>query len=1130
MGYVPNSVPAYSAESFLDTFVKIVTQFVCQSHSTPLLDLDVLGPYNRTIIDRWTSSELVRAERCIHHYVDEHARNTPEKEAVISTEGPNFTYAQLSRLSDKLATHLVSQGIKRGDFVPILFDKSSVAVIAVISIMKAGGAYVGFSPESPINFLRECAAVADAPLVITSRQHESLVERIGRLSLVIDSEFLDSLDSCPEQGCFESPATPSDLAYLGFTSGSTGVPKAVMTEHAAYVTDALAQQEATLLKPSTRLLHFASYNFDATNFDILSTLIAGATICEPSEYNRINHLAAEINTLGANYLPLTATVAQVLDPREVPGLEVVILCGEANSPQVVEKWVSSGLDVINGYGPSEASCAFSCNIYTRQNPQANNIGRALKGACQGHVVNPHNHNQLLPVGALGELLIRGPTLGRGYLNEPEKTAAVYIDSPSWLQGSSQPVFKRVYKTGDLVRQLPDQSFEIHGRIDKQVKLNGQRIELGEIEHQVGRILPEYQSVAVEVLQLSWQGGPRTFICAFYARAIGGLAVSKDANLIDMESAPLDISRIKALLAEDLKAVAIPQAFIPLKSMPVTTQGKLDRRTLQGLSVQLDQVTWAKFSGTKLAEDKVTDNFERRLQSLYAQVLNINIQDIFRDSDFTQLGGDSVKAIKFVSLARKAGLNASVPVSPKDVLRNPKLRELSSVLQAQKQDFEKSTYIPFHSIQDSQDFDDLLAEAARYTKMDDIEDIFPATDLQASCRKYKVSVRPGSHGSAQAVEYWRHLLSGAKPTNIAAQSGMPTFQDFVDGVLMRKFATRLLDLDRPSLPDSNATSNKAVHTPSTRATVVKTAWALALAELTGQDDILFGATAWGRNAPVPFAHDVVGCCSSHVPVRARVGEFDTYAGLLGDLQAQHVESMGFEMVGANTIVRECTDWPRWARLSSLVVFQGLDIDGEGQKGGDGVSAEAEAEAGPAEASGAVKFTEIMDPGDRADVIVHVEPFGPESRILMAFSKRRVPETTAQAMLDAFERYLGLISQCPAGSIQLKGHGSTISPTEVPHVGNISEEKLATASENATVAKEVVRSAWMNSLGIDDVEFENCVAAQTAFLDIWGNPVSAAGIGRHFKESGIMVTTEEVLGCPSVEDQIGLVSRKIMASRQ
>ncbi|KAH8766013.1 hypothetical protein F5883DRAFT_604626 [Diaporthe sp. PMI_573] len=1010
--------------------------------------------------------------------------------------------------------------------------------------MKAGGAYVGFVAESPINFLRECAAIADVPLVITSRQNESLVRILGRCPLVIDSEFLASLETCLDHNGFESPAQPSDLAYVVFTSGSTGVPKAVMTEHAAYVTDALAQQEAALLNSSTRLFHFASYNFDATNFDILSTLIAGATICVPSEYNRINHLAAEINTLGANFLELTATVAQILDPQEVPGLEVVILCGEANGPEVVEKWVSAGLDVVNGYGPSEASCAFSYNIYTRQHPQANNIGRALRNACQGHVVNPDNHNQLLPVGALGELVIRGPTLGKGYLNEPEKTAAVYIDNVSWLYESAQREFGRVYKTGDLVRQLPDQSFEIHGRIDKQVKLNGQRIELGDIEHKVG------------------------------------YSVAQATDLIDMESAPMDIPRIKSSLAEDLKSIAIPQAFIPLQSMPVTTQGKLDRKTLQELSDQLDSANWAKFSGSKLAEDHVKDKFERRVQSLYAQVLNLSAENIFRDSDFTELGGDSAKAIKFVSLAKKAGLNASVP----DILRHPKLQDLCRVLRDQKQDFEERVYVPFDAIKDLQDLDEIRSKAAEYTNIDDIEDIIQATDLQASCVAFATfesrhsgvnwllfdfattypgekvqslceawiarhaifrtaftahrgvlyqivsrSFRPpmnshlhlsnihdatkrlmeydkrrpvemtepqtafellsqgdkierlvirlsaaqydghsvailgeeartllsgdqklkemeGSYSaylyhsralqSAQAVEYWRHLLSGAKPTQIAAQSGMPTFQDFVDGVLARTVETRLLDLDRSSMPN-NSSNSKVAPATSTRATVVKTAWALALAELTGQDDILFGATAWGRNAPVPFAHDVVGCCSSHVPVRARVGRFDTYAGLLGDLQAQHVESMRFEMLGANTIVTHCTDWPRWARLSSLLVFQGLDIDGEGQKGEE--ENRAGAAVPPAEAAGAIKVTEIMDPGDRADVILHVEPFGQKTRILMAFSKRRVPDTTAQAMMDAFERYLGLVSQCATGLIRPRGLTSSLLFTVEPQLGQTYDEK-------------------------------------------------------------------------------------------
>lgn len=377
-------------------------------------------------------------------------------------------------------------------------------------------------------------------------------------------------------------------------------------------------------------------------------------------------------------------------------------------------------------------------------------------------------------------------------------------------------------------------------------------------------------------------------------------------------------------------------------------------------------------------------------------------------------------------------------------------------------------------------------------------------------------------SSQALDYWRHLLAGAKPTHIAAQSGMPTFQDFVDGVLMRKIETRLLDLDCDSLVNSSSSSgSNGGQATSTRATVVKTAWALALAELTGQDDIVFGATAWGRNAPVPFAHDVVGCCSSHVPVRARVGMFDTYAGLLGDLQAQHVESMRHEMLGVNTIVKECTDWPPWERPSSLVVFQGLDIDGDGQKGAD---AQDDSYICP---SGEVKFTEIMDPGDRADVILHVEPFGGETRVLMAFSKRRVPESTAKVMMSTFEKFLEQMSQSPAGPIRLGEHLSLSLSAAAQHAGDVYDAKTR-ISEHPPVVKDIVRSAWTDVLGVDDVEFEKCITARKAFLEIWGNPVSAAGIARHFKESSLMVTTEEVLGCPTVEEQMSLVSQKIRAT--
>ncbi|KAH9226931.1 hypothetical protein K456DRAFT_1754485 [Colletotrichum gloeosporioides 23] len=1064
---LPHSVSALSSQAFLETFTTITGQFATLPHDRLLGEVKVLGPLNRERLESWSPRDIPAVERCVHDYVDEHASNTPWTEAVVATEGPNFTYSQLSTLSSGLAKYLIN----------------------------SGGAYVGFSAETPINFLRECSSIANAPLIITSNHHEDLVRKISSRALVLDQAFVEGLGSSADAKGFSSPACPSDLAYLVFTSGSTGTPKAVMTEHRAYVTDALAQQKAALLTPVSRVLHFASYNFDATNFDVLSTLIAGGTICVPTEFDRINRLAGAISDLGANFLGVTATLAQIVDPEDVPGLKTVILCGEANSPEIVEKWTRSGADVINGYGPSEASCAFSYNIYTRQSPRANNIGRALDGACWGWVVNPENHNQLLPIGAKGELLIQGPTLSRGYLNEPEKTAKVFIERPEWLPGKVAISMQRLYKTGDLVRQLPDQSFEVFGRIDTQVKLNGQRIELGDIEHKVS---------------------------------------------------------IKKKLANDLKAIAIPQAFIPLLWMPVTSQGKLDRKRLQKLGSQLNKLRLAAFSEvTVLVEDEPAMNeFEAIVCELFARSLSLSKGEIGRQSDFFFIGGDSLKAIKLVSLARNLGFSLSVP----DILQNPRLFQLAEFLCKSAETNESmSSYQPFSNIAnqitldmvqatDLQascvafstfseerrginwlicDFDEPRDETAvhrmcetlterhstlrtffvphkralyqavskcfrpptrTHLNLDSIENAtntlieadfrdrlvnmtcpqtafellssHDATKIQrllirisaAQYDGHSVSILsremrsllngcqlPELKGRYQAylhyartneldegIEYWRSLLHGAEMTQLVNQKGsshdVPSGLNFVDGVLVSMIDSHLLKSCCIAERSSKTLGG------STKGAIVKTAWALTLAELTGKDDVVFGSTGWGRNHSVEFAEDVMGSCTSHIPTRLRITTSATgnsprvtYGDLVEQLQTQHIASMRYENIGANTIVEKCTAWKRWTRFSSLLVFQGLDIGTPQNCSEDGGVAPT------------MRFTEIMDPGDRADVIVHVEPFGDQTRVMMAFAKACLPEDVVGVMMSTFKQYLKLITQFPDQPVPLeKGDLSPLLP--------------------------------------------------------------------------------------------------------
>ncbi|TDZ31546.1 Nonribosomal peptide synthetase 6 [Colletotrichum spinosum] len=1253
----PHSLPAISADALLETFTTILTQFATTSLETRLKDIDVLGPVNRSILQGWSPSRLVAVERCIHDYVDEHALADPHKEAVVATEGPNFAYAQLSQCSSRLALRLLELGVKGGDIIPILFDKSSLAVLAIVAILKAGAAYVGFSAETPVNSLRECASIAAVQLIVTSRQHEGLVGRLGCRALVLDDELLSSLEET-DVDTFQSPACPSDLAYLVFTSGSTGVPKAVMTEHKAYVTDALAQQQAALLTPSSRVLHFASYNFDATNFDVLSTLVAGGTVCVPAESDRVSRLAGAIADLGANLLGVTATLAQTLDPRAVPSLRTVILCGEANSPEIVAKWTArapGGLDVVNGYGPSEASCAFSYNIYTRQNPRANNVGRALDGACWGWVVSPDDHERLLPVGARGELLIQGPTLSRGYLGEPEKTAGAFVRNPGWLPAGgsgTEPDMGRLYRTGDVVRQLPDRSFEVFGRIDTQVKLNGQRVELGEVEHRVRQVRSPERTV--EVLDLSAKGkADSKVLAAFYAPGVG--SHPRDSPVLDLiGSAAIDIHATRAKLANDLKAIAIPRAFVPLRVMPVTIQGKLDRKLLQALGRALDKNLLASYSGHAVVVngDPVSGEFEELVRELFLQTLNLERGVIFRDSDFFAMGGDSVQGIKLVSLARKQGFNLSVP----DILQNPTVRDLAGVAERSKTTTGGTgTYQPFAGILDTSALDEVRTKAAEYTSgVDDIEDITPATDLQASCvafstyreerrginwllcdfetphneetvrqmcqtlvqkhptlrtffvahqrtlyqvisKSFQPTIRTHLHvqdvqkttrclmesdlrtravqmtepqtafellsqtnaariqrliirlsaaqydghsvsilgrdmtsllGGAQlpveprgsyaaymhhartveldrGLEYWRTLLKGAEMPQIAErQSRAPSGLDFVDGVLVKMVDTRLLDLD------GTATTTK-LSPRSTRATVVKTAWALTLARLTGKTDVVFGSTGWGRNHAVGYAQDVAGSCTSHIPTRARIGGTSTCGELLEQLRAQHVESMRFENIGASTIVEKCTAWQRWTRFSSLVVFQGLDIQ-----------TAAEGEEGPPEGARAVKLTEIMDPGDRTDIVVHVEPFGRKTRVMMAFARKNVPEDVADVMMKTFEEYLEKMAQGGEQAIELSLDSPPLLPVLVSGVGPKVGEGRAGGVEDAQ-AESIVKQVWMDVLDVAEGEFDNLEQRGESFLAVWGNPVSAAALAHEYRRRGHAVSTEDMLRNQTATEQMKMV---------
>ena len=1025
-----------------------------------------------------------------------------------------------------------------------------------------------------------------------------------------------------------------------------------MNEHGPYAGCALAQMEYRLLDETRRVLQFSSYNFDAINGEIFSPLIAGATICVPTEHARLNSLPKAINDLKVNYMGLVPTLAKVLDPKTVPGLKVFTMAGEPIGQALVKQWMSSpGLDVINVYGPGECCMDTTANIYTRHTTQENNIGKAFDGICGGHIVNVNNHNQLLPVGALGELLIQGSTLGRGYLGEPEKTAQAYISNPTWLSPDTSPEYRRLYKTGDMMRQNPDQSFLTYSRIDKQVKLNGQRMELGEIEYNTAKALGGDCKVAVELIKLPWRHEVDSKILIAFYSCNAGWHKGRLEALIDSEAPILDAELIMKKLLDDLKPIAIPRAFIPLKLMPAVTQGKLDRKTLQALGAGLSKETFSMFAGDVGTGEPIRTDSERVVQGLFAYSLGVAEEQIARDSNFFWLGGDSIRAMKLIALAQKQGLQLSVP----DVLQNPKLHELARLIEKQGPGGQVA-YTSFDSIKDREDKHEIIAAAVKATECemekDMIEDIVQATDYQSSCIAWTTLEKRGAlnwlvcdftrpqreeqvrelcdslikrhpilrtgfflykrviyqavikkislpistclyeadleerrrriveEGKRRTVDigkpqtafillgmdggngikrllirvshaqydgqsmgilssemrsfldgralseiagtfagyfhlsraweletgvaYWRSLLQGAEMTKIV-QRNAPVFLDLADSASVRLISTQLLKAPRGL----------------SKATSVKTAWALTLSSLTGNDDVVFGSTVWGRNAPVPYAHQIIGSTLSHIPTRANCTTGKTYANLMKALQEQHLESMRFENLGANTIVELCTSWKRWTRLSSLVVYQGLEIDAQTQMDKD-CSTE----------SLGVSISEIIDPADRTDLLLHVEPKGNETTVVLRYCRRKIPEKVAELAMEKFTWYLARLTQQSDSLIE--SHGN-VAEVQLPVIyvdtylngtdGNISNDSNLGDDTSNTSSKsdyfKAVKTVWQHVFALGSEEVDQHDKEDSQFLNIWGNIVSAAGLATTYKERGFNVSTEDMLRNQRVKDQANLL---------
>lgn len=662
---------------------------------------------------------------CMQDMVAERAREYPDKIAIDSWDG-SLTYGQIDQWSTSVACSLKEMGVELHDVLPVCFEKSRWTIVAVLGVMKAGATLALMDPTLPLARLQNMAVQVGAKSMVSSRKQYELsltIMSTGNHFVVEEDAFINSANS---PSISDLPAVPSSaLMYIIFTSGSTGTPKGVKISHETYTSSAIPRAKAVGYTPESRVLDFASYAFDVSIDSMLLTLGNGGCLCIPSDEDRLNDINEVIRTMRINYAGLTPSVGRILDADVIASLSGLGLGGEAVSARDANHW-GKETRIIIGYGPCECTIGCTVNSSAATGREYLSIGPG-NGAAMW-IANPNDHNELVPVGAVGELLVEGPIVGQGYLNDTEKTAAAFINDPPWLvTGHKEYAGRqgRLYKTGDLGRYDPDGlgGIVFVGRKDTQVKLRGQRVELGEIESQLKAVLPSEANVIAEVITPKDYGGQPMLVAfvAFQPKGHGQAELALDEISSELSSV---LTKANADVAKTLPRYMVPTTYIPVNLMPVLISGKTDRKQLRafGATVDLRQLD----QGAASTASRELNELEKRLQQAWAETLKLVAEAIRPDDNFFALGGDSLAAMRLVSVCRAQDLDLSVI----STFGNPTLSAMATVVQPCSSQVQEE--IPEFSLI-SQSVGSARLEAAEACGVDqaDVQDIYLCTPTQES---------------------------------------------------------------------------------------------------------------------------------------------------------------------------------------------------------------------------------------------------------------------------------------------------------------------------------------------------------------------------------------------------------------
>ncbi len=561
---------------------------------------------------------------------EKQVRDSPENIALVYND-TELSYQDLNVSANQLARYLRSKGVKAGDVVGLMLDRSIELMVAVLGILKAGGTYLPIDVSQPEERLKYVLKESSALLLLTDKTGIALFDKH-----ITTIDVSDAAIGAMDKKDLKITPSSSDLAYIIYTSGSTGTPKGVMVGHRSVINLICSQKAMYDIDPGERILQFSTIIFDASVEQIWLALLHGAAlvlidkevITDSHQFNdylfrkKVTHLHA------------TPSFLDHVELQEPNSLKRIISGGEECKWELANRF-NKGYKFYNKYGPSETTITSVAGLVPEdiEGESRISIGKPVNNT---FVYVLGHHLELLPRGVKGELYIGGDGLALGYVNREEFTKERFVDNP-FRPG------ERIYKTGDLVRWLPDGNIDFIGRLDDQIKLRGYRIELGEIEHH----LLSHEEVKGAVVLVREKEGDK-YLVAYY---------------VSGEEIP--VSTLRAYLSEKLPDYMVPTYYMNLESMPLTPSGKVDKKALPDPEFEA-------------GEDYVgpQTETEEKLVEIWSEVLKLDKEVISVNKNFFELGGHSLNA---VTLANKVFKAFNIELSLQQIFNGPTIKSIAEYI-------------------------------------------------------------------------------------------------------------------------------------------------------------------------------------------------------------------------------------------------------------------------------------------------------------------------------------------------------------------------------------------------------------------------------------------------------------------